>query len=131
MGLDDAIIDGKAPDAVADLMVGNGVLQNYFHERTDEPLESWLEKQEARVLYSGYSTTFHCVLPLFLNIAQGVRPRSIYSEGNDAEFEFQRLQCRILVLRKIVGVAKEGAEVAKKCVECIESAEKRMEELRY
>jgi len=131
MGLDDRIIDGSLPDAVADLMVGNGVLQQNFHERTDEPLESWLEKQEARVLYSGYSTTFHCVLPLFLNIAQGFRRRSIHAEGKseDAVFEFERLQCRVLVLGKIADDANCEAGVVKKCVECMKRAEKRMEEL--
>ena len=110
MGLDDCLFDSGLKAIIIDLCKKESILTCYSNfgvniggklskdPRTtvsDENLDKW----EATICYNGYSTIFHMLYPLVLNMRQGASPNLLTAE--------QKAQVRNALRKELLTTMKE------------------------
>ena len=90
MGLDDCLFDSGLKTIIIDLCKKESILTSYsnfgdniggkFKDPETTVSDENLDKWEATICYNGYSTIFHMLYPLVLNMCQGSSPYALTAE---------------------------------------------------
>ena len=90
MGLDDCLFDSGLKTIIIDLCKKESILTSYsnfgdniggkFKDPETTVSDENLDKWEATICYNGYSTIFHMLYPLVLNMRQGASPNLLTAE---------------------------------------------------